>query len=140
MDAADGALARAREIEATARKAPWPERIANAEAAGDHVTLASIYLAWAREEIARGEAASAGDHLRTTVRIAAKSKAASLHAEARLELAELARAAGDLTTACEHWQLARALFHDLKERGRVGDTERLMQRHGCPTDWVLNDF
>lgn len=119
---------------------PWPERIRRAEADGDPVALGTLYLGWARDEIARGSTAPAGEHLRTAVRIAAQSKAASLHAEARLELAELARVAGDLTTACEHWQLARALFYDLKQRDRVGDTERLMQRHGCPTDWVLNDF
>jgi hypothetical protein len=119
---------------------PWPERVRSAEAAGDPLVLAETYLGWARDGIARGEGATAGDHLRETVRLAAKAKAAALHGEARLELAELARAAGDLTTACEHWQLARALFHDLKQRERVGETERLMQRHGCPTDWVLNDF
>lgn len=118
----------------------WPARIERAEALGDDAALAEHYLAWARAEIAQGRAADAGEHLRTSVRIAAKGRHAALHAQARLELAELAREAGDLTTACEHWQLARALFHDLQEPARVGDTERLMQRHGCPTDWVLNDF
>lgn len=118
----------------------WPARIESAEALGDDATLAGHYLAWARAEIAQGRAADASEHLRTSVRIAAKGRHAALHAEARLELAELAREAGDLTTACEHWQLARALFHDLQEATRVGDTERLMRRHGCPTDWVLNDF
>lgn len=118
----------------------WPARIQSAEAAGDAEALAGHYLAWARAEIAAGRPVAAGEHLRTSVRIAAKGRHAPLHAEARLELAELAREAGDLTTACEHWQLARALFHDLKRADRAGDTERLMQRHGCPTDWVLNDF
>ena len=118
----------------------WPERIRKAEAKADPVPVAEVYLAWGREEIARGSVASASEHLRTAIGFAAKGKAGALHAEARLELAELARSAGDLTTACEHWQLARALFHELQQRERVGDTERLMQRHGCPTDWVLNDF
>lgn len=138
MMAADGAFARVDETRVA--EVSWAERIQKAEAAGDAVEVAGLYLAWARDEVACGQAAEAGEHLRTTVRIATKSKAAALHAEARLELAELAREAGDLTTACEHWQLARALFHDLTERERVGETERLMQRHGCPTDWVLNDF
>jgi hypothetical protein len=124
----------------TAEAEAWPERIRKAEAAGDIAAAASLNLAWARADIAAGRSSDAADRLRTTVRLAAQSKQAALHAEARIELAELAREAGDLTTACEHWQLARALFHDLKRADRVGDTERLMQRHGCPTDWVLNDF
>ena len=63
-----------------------------------------------------------------------------MHAEARLELAEIARASGDLTTACEHWQIARGLFSDLKHAKGRGKAETLMREHGCPTDWVLNDF
>ncbi|MGE0023833.1 MAG: hypothetical protein AB7S70_09410 [Hyphomicrobium sp.] len=124
-------------------KAPpvdWPARIAAAEAAGDKAALARHYLAFARDEIARGESRVAAEHLRASVGVAARNKDAVVHAEARLELAELARAEGDLTTACEHWQIARALFFELKEQPSLGETERLMQKHGCPTDWVLNDF
>ncbi len=118
----------------------WQVRIEAAEAAKDLPTVASAYLAFAREEIAVGETARAAEHLRSSVRAAAKGKLASIQAEARLELAELARAAGDLTTACEHWQIARGLFHQLQQAAELGETEKLMQRHGCPTDWVLNDF
>jgi hypothetical protein len=118
----------------------WPARIGAAEAANDQAGLAALYLAFARDEIAGGRTEPAGDHLRQSIRFAARSKTAAVQAEARLELAELARAAGDLTTACEHWQIARALFHDLKQKDELGATEHLMQKHGCPTDWVLNDF
>lgn len=121
-------------------RSPWSDRIATAEAKGDGRDLAALYLGWARDEIAGGNAISAGDHLRTAVRHAAQMKQPDTHADARLELAALARDAGDLTTACEHWQIARALFHDLKLAEKATDTERHMQRHGCPTDWVLNDF
>lgn len=118
----------------------WPRRIEEAEAAKDLAAVASHYLSFARDEIAAGQPGRAADHLRASVRASAKAKLGALQAEARLELAELARAAGDLTTACEHWQIARGLFHQLKQAAELGETERLMQRHGCPTDWVLNDF
>lgn len=117
----------------------WALRIRSAEASNDQAALASLYLSVARAEIAEGRSDAAAEHLRASVRAAVKSGNNASQAEARLELAELARAAGDLTTACEHWQLARALFYDLKDE-RLGKTETLMQKHGCPTDWVLNDF
>lgn len=123
-----------------AEQADWPARIGKAEAAGDHAALAGLYLALARTEIAEGRSEHASEHLRASVRAAAKARDAAAQAEARLELAELARAAGDLTTACEHWQIARALFYDLHQQASLSKTEALMQQHGCPTDWVLNDF
>lgn len=127
--------------EPVAEPAPdWLSLIEKAEAEGDHVALAGLRLAFARAEITRGCSEPAAEQLRASISAAAKSRNASIHAEARLELAELARAAGDLTTACEHWQIARSLFRGLKQRESLGETERLMRQHGCPTDWVLNDF
>jgi hypothetical protein len=118
----------------------WPSLIEKAETEGDQAALAGFRLAFARAEIARGRNEPAAEQLRSSIRAAAKSRNVSIQAEARLELAELARAAGDLTTACEHWQIARGLFHGLKQQESLGETERLMRQHGCPTDWVLNDF
>lgn len=118
----------------------WAERIASAEGANDHAALAGLYLSFARAEVAEARHASAAELLRSCIRAATKSRNPAAQAEARLELAELARAAGDLTTACEHWQIARALFHQMSEQARLGEIERRMQQHGCPTDWVLNDF
>lgn len=118
----------------------WMQQIRAAEAASDHAALPGLYLSLARDEIAKGQGSTAADHLRSSVRFAAKTRNAAIHAEARLELAELARASGDLTTACEHWQIARGLFRELSKKPELDGTESLMQRHGCPTDWVLNDF
>lgn len=118
----------------------WAERVASAGAAGDQQALAGLYLSWARAEIADGRPEAAAGHLRESLRAGARGRDRRLQADARLELAELARAAGDLTTACEHWQIARGLFHAMSDEPRLGDTERLMRLHGCPTDWVLNDF
>lgn len=115
-------------------------RIAEAEAANDHGAVAGLYLDYARVELADGRTEAAAGHLRASIRAAIGSRNAAAQAEARLELAELARAAGDLTTACEHWQIARSLFHGLGAVAHLGETERLMREHHCPTDWVLNDF
>ncbi len=133
-------VAKPKTVEEKPQPVDWALRIRSAEASDDQAALAGLYLSFAQTEIAEGRTESAAEHLRSSVRAAAKSRNAAVQAEARLELAELARAAGDLTTACEHWQLARALFRELKQNVRLGETETLMQKHGCPTDWVLNDF
>lgn len=119
---------------------PWKDRIETAEAAEDFVALPALFLAHARDEIANGNTEAGSDHLRSCIRWAAKTKNPALEADARLELAELARAADDLTTACEHWQIARGLFHKLAREEDLAATEEAMRVHGCPTDWVLTDF
>jgi tetratricopeptide (TPR) repeat protein len=116
------------------------ERVRAAEAAKDQQQLAGLYLELAREEIAQGRTDAAREHLKSSVGCAARSRNRAVQAEARLELADLAREAGDLTTACEHWQIARSLFRELGQDAGLAETERVMQKHGCPTDWVLNDF
>lgn len=119
---------------------PWKDQIEAAEAREDIAALPALFLAHGREEIANGNTEAGGDHLRSCIRWAAKTKNPALEAEARVELAELARAAEDLTTACEHWQIARALFHKLARESDLAATEEAMRAHGCPTDWVLTDF
>lgn len=118
----------------------WPTLIAEAAERGDNAALASAHLGYAKAEIAEGRNAQAGNQLRACLQFAARTRNRPLQAEARLELAELSRAEGDLTTACEHWQIARALFHELSSKRELDETETLMRTHGCPTDWVLNDF
>jgi hypothetical protein len=78
--------------------------------------------------------------LRKSIRGAAGAELKETHARARLALGDLAHESGDLTTACEHWQIARALFHELKQSREHDAAEQRMLRNGCPTDWVLTDF
>lgn len=108
-----------------------------AERAGNHALLARLCLDLAQTEPADQRVP---ELLRKCVRSAMRSKSFAIHAAARLELADRARVAGDLTTACEHWQIARGLFFDMNDRELHKTAEGLMLRHGCPTDWVLTDF
>jgi hypothetical protein len=115
-------------------------RIAKAEAAGAQSELPFLYLALARHRLALSEQGEAGDLLRKCIRLAAQLGEKKTHAAARLELGDLVREQGDLTTACEHWQIARGLLYELKVADELAQAERRMRQNGCPTDWVLNDF
>jgi hypothetical protein len=107
---------------------------------GQDGELAKLHLRKARDAVAAGDVIAATGLLRQSIGYAQQAGDASIHADARLDLAEIAREAGDLTTACEHWQIARKLFHDLSRKDRLAEADALMLRHGCPTDWVLTDF
>lgn len=114
--------------------------VKRAEVEGRDRDLAGLHLAYARELISAGRRDEAAQELRKSVRVASRTGDAKVHGEGRLELAEMAREDGDLTTACEHWQIARRLFSDLGLTAELKKPDTLMRQHGCPTDWVLNDF
>jgi hypothetical protein len=114
--------------------------IREAEAKGQHDKLPSLYYVLAQRTIETGETAKAHELLRRSIRGAATADQDEVHARARVVLGDLAHADGDLTTACEHWQIARALFVELKQHGDHESVEARMLRNGCPTDWVLTDF
>jgi hypothetical protein len=114
--------------------------VAEAEAAGQPDRLPGLYLSLARFHLQSGETPDAEQLLLKSIRGAANGRHKGVHAQARLELGDLAHAGGDLTTACEHWQIARALFHELKQPSDHKAAETRMLRNGCPTDWVLTDF
>jgi hypothetical protein len=114
--------------------------VTDAEARGEGGRLPGLYLSLAKCHIEDGETADAEELLRKSIRGAADAKLPDTHAKARLVLGDIALEAGDLTTACEHWQIARALFHELKQSRDHEAAESRMLRNGCPTDWVLTDF
>ena len=115
-------------------------RIGIVEASGEAGELPELFLALARLRLDAGRLQDASDQLRKSIRIAARLGNKEVHARARLELCDIARQSGDLTTACEHWQIARGLFHELERASELKAAETRMRQHGCPTDWVLNDF
>lgn len=112
-----------------------------AEAADDTDKLGALYIALARQQREDGlPLRLPADLLRKSIRISATNGQRMVHAVARIELGDIEAEAGDMTTACEHWQIARSLFHDMNERHELAATDARMRRAGCPTDWVLNDF
>ena len=115
-------------------------RIKAAEAKGETSILARLYIELGRSRRDAGLDKEALTALRSAAGISAKHGPKSAHAAARMELAEAAYRAGDLTTACEHWQLARAALQDDGQVKASAHVDKLMRDHGCPTDWVLTDF
>jgi tetratricopeptide (TPR) repeat protein len=115
-------------------------RITTAEARRDTAGLAALYLALGRLEREAGRDGRALKALRSAAGLGALHGPKKVHAEARLELADAAYRAGDLTTACEHWQLARAALLDDGQRDASALIDKHMRDNGCPTDWVLTDF
>jgi len=114
--------------------------LAEAEARGETERLPVLYLSLAQCRIEARQTLEAEELLRKTIRGAMGPMHKEIHARARLALGDLAHAHGDLTTACEHWQIARALFFELKLSRDHDAVETRMLRNGCPTDWVLTDF
>jgi tetratricopeptide (TPR) repeat protein len=114
--------------------------LSEAEAAGQRDRLPGLYLSLAHCRLEAGDNAEAEELLRKCIRGAGPARHKATQAKARLALGDLAQAGGDPTTACEHWQIARALFHELKQVDDHEAAEQRMLRNGCPTDWVLTDF
>jgi tetratricopeptide (TPR) repeat protein len=114
--------------------------VEDAETRGESGRLPGLYLSLAQCRLDAGATADAEELLRKSIRGAAGAQLKETHARARLALGDLAHRGGDLTTACEHWQIARALFHELKQSRDHAAVESRMLRNGCPTDWVLTDF
>ena len=137
IPAADvAAVAKPRAIDGAALLAA----VGEAEAAGQTQRLPGLYLSLAEWRSDSGEADAAEDLLRKSIRAAASAGLKETHAKARVALGDIAQAKGDPVTACEHWQIARGLFYELKQRGAHDAVDARMQRNGCPTDWVLTDF
>jgi tetratricopeptide (TPR) repeat protein len=115
-------------------------RIQSALASGALPALAPLYLELARRQAAQGDQSARMAALRSAAGYGALHGPKSAHAEARMELAEAAYGSGDLTSACEQWQLARTAFQEAGQGEAHARVERRMRENGCPTDWVLTDF
>lgn len=115
-------------------------RLQDAEARGDKPVAAGLSLELAELLQAHGREKEALAALRSAAGLSAIGGPASVHAEARLALAEAALKAGDLTMACEQWQLARTAYQKGGADTKAGEVDNRMRANGCPTDWVLTDF
>lgn len=123
------------------RRRDIESKLANAEERFDDAAVARLSLAMAREIMSgAGSGRDAAAYLRRAIIIAARLDDTPTHAAARLELGDILAAEGDMTTACEHWQIARQIFWDGDDKAKLADVDARMVANGCPTDWVLNDF
>ncbi|HET6390751.1 hypothetical protein [Hyphomicrobium sp.] len=107
---------------------------------GDKTALSGLYydLAASHERMGNTDARMAA--LRSAAGYGALHGPETAHAAARVALAEAAQRAGDLTSACEQWQMARTAYLKAGDTDRHDSIEKRMRDNGCPTDWVLTDF
>ncbi len=115
-------------------------KIETAVAAGQKTSLAQLHLDLARAHERQGNVDARMKALRSAAGYGALHGPPSVHAAARLALGEAAYGAGDLTSACEQWQMARSAFLDAGDAEQHDRVEKRMRENGCPTDWVLTDF
>jgi len=114
--------------------------IAEASRIGDKLELATLYLQQGLSQREAGDELRSADTIRKCVMLAMQIKDARLHAMGRLELGDIAAGQGDLTTACEHWQMAKKMYFEAELNADSDVADRRMLAHGCPTEWVLTDF
>lgn len=114
--------------------------VEEAEAENATHRLPQLYLSLAQWRLEEGAPRTAADLLRKCIRVATSAGLKEPHAKARVALGDIAQDTGDPSTACEHWQIARILFHELNQTRDYEAVDARMQRNKCPTDWVLTDF
>jgi hypothetical protein len=116
------------------------KKIEIAIANGEKTSLSNLYLDLSRAHEQLGNIDARMSALRSAAGYGALHGPPSAHAAARLALGEAAHLAGDLTSACEQWQMARTAFLDGGDTEQHDRIEKRMRENGCPTDWVLTDF
>ena len=109
-------------------------------AKGETKAMLTASMKLSRLLLDRGERKEADGLLREATSVASKSQFLEEHAEVRVELANLAKQDGDMTSACEHWQIALQLYHDLNRKEDRDEIAKCMKDCGCPTAWFLNSF
>lgn len=114
--------------------------LATAKSDRDDAALSRNSILLARILLSRSARDEAAALLQSAALSARRAKLPVLHAEARIELAQLAHGDGDMTSACEHWQMAKVMFHETGQRPDQDRISDLMRQHRCPTDWVLTNF
>ena len=116
------------------------KRIENELARDNKGALAALYLDLAHGHQKLGDEKARMTALRSAAGYGSLHGPHTFHAAARLELAEAAYLSGDLTSACEQWQLARTAYLEDGQTELSARVDKRMRDNGCPTDWVLTDF
>ena len=110
------------------------------ESASPEAAKAESFIENSKAEVSAGNTDEAASLLGEAIKLATQAKLHGLHARARIELADIFLSKNDPITACEQWQIARNLYHDLDETDARDSVDKKMLSSGCPTDWVLTDF
>ena len=110
------------------------------EQQGESVDLAKLYTERASLALEARDTPVAQEYFLKGLSMAGLVSAPEQQAFARMKLGDISHADGDLTTACEHWQLARDLYRECGEIDMASQVEEKMDENQCPTDWVLNQF
>lgn len=127
-------------ISAKSRLDDVMKRLDIVDAKSQPAALAPLYLEIAALHGEDGNEIARMNALRSAAGLAAQHGPRAVHADARLQLAEVAYQTGDLTSACEHWQIARMSLLDDGQKDASARIDQRMRDTGCPTDWVLTDF
>jgi len=116
------------------------KNIRRLERQGESVDLAKLYSERGVLALDANDTPVAQEYFLKGLSMASLVSATEVQAFARMNLGDLSYADGDLTTACEHWQLARDLYGECGELDMASSVEERMDKNQCPTDWVLNQF
>ena len=116
------------------------KNIRRLEKQGDSIELAKLYSERGALALTDEDGPVAQEYFLKGLSIASLVNAPEQQAVARANLGDISHADGDLSTACEHWQLARDLYHACGEMDLAAEVETKMTDNQCPTDWVLNGF
>lgn len=127
-------------LSARSRLADVMQRLDASDTISQPAALAPLYLEMAALHGENGNESARMTALRSAAGLAAQHGPRAVHADARLQLAEVAYLSGDLTSACEHWQIARTTLLDDGQKDASSKIDQRMRDTGCPTDWVLTDF
>lgn len=127
-------------LSAKSRLADVRQRLDASDTITQPASLAPLYLEMAALHAEDGNETARMTALRSAAGLAAQHGPRVAHADARLQLAEVAYLSGDLTSACEHWQIARTTLLDDGQKDASSKIDQRMRDTGCPTDWVLTDF
>jgi len=122
---------------------PAPISVADEGGADQRIDRAQVAQSLGEDgerQQAAGAYDAAGELFLQSLVVATEIGQPRLIALARLRLGDLAEQTGDLTSACEHWQMARELFSKTEQALEAEQVADRMQRTQCPTDWVLTDF
>ena len=122
------------------KEADLLKNIKRLEKQSESARLAELYSKRGSLALKAKDTALAQKYFLKALTMSEQVNAAEQQADARKNLGDIAFSGDDLTTACEHWQLARDHYLACGKPNLASAIEDQMSKNQCPTDWVLNGF